>query len=61
MKRDFNDDISKWDVSNVTNMTNMFREASFNGDISGWNVSHAEDVLMVNVNVIKEKVLSFYY
>ena len=37
---DFNGDISKWDVSNVTNMLSMFNGCkSFNKDISNWNVS----------------------
>lgn len=37
----FNDDISNWDVSNVTNMSGMFdRARSFNGDLSSWNVSN---------------------
>ena len=30
----YNGDISKWDVSNVTNMKQMFYYSSFNGDIS---------------------------
>merc|ERR1712032_1717413 len=35
-----NGDVSKWDVSKVTNMISMFRSASsFNGDISKWDVS----------------------
>lgn len=34
----FNGDISKWDVSNVGDMTNMFVDSKFNGDISKWNV-----------------------
>jgi len=29
----FNGDISKWDVSNVTNMSSMFSGSKFNGDI----------------------------
>merc|ERR1711862_745554 len=36
----FNSDISKWDVSRVTNMEHMFYYAeSFNADISKWDVS----------------------
>ena len=34
------DDLSKWDVSNVTTMISMFNSVtSFNGDISKWDVS----------------------
>lgn len=32
--------ISKWNVSNVKNMSSMFYGANFNGDISKWNVSN---------------------
>jgi surface protein len=35
----FTGDISKWDVSNVIDMRNMFLHSMFNGDISKWNVS----------------------
>ncbi len=36
----FNGDISRWNVSSVTNMFYMFKSASaFNGDISDWDVS----------------------
>ena len=36
----FNQDISNWDVSKVTDMSHMFREAtSFNQNLSGWCVS----------------------
>ena len=35
----FNGDISKWDVSNVINMSGMFKEARFRKDIGNWNVS----------------------
>jgi len=37
-KSEFNDDISKWNVSNVTDMSGMFVDSSFDGDISGWDV-----------------------
>ena len=39
----FNGDISKWDVSNVTDMNRMFRKSQFNGDISNWNVSNVTE------------------
>jgi surface protein len=35
----FNGDISKWNVSNVTDMGWMFIDSQFNQDISKWNVS----------------------
>ena len=35
-KSSFNGDISKWDVSNVKYMDNMFYNSSFTGDISLW-------------------------
>jgi surface protein len=50
----FNGDISKWDVSNVRNMSYMFSgkraymysifPVLFNGDISKWDVSNVEDM-----------------
>ena len=41
--RKFNGDISKWDVSNVTNMEYMFNMCwEFTGDLSKWNVSKVE-------------------
>ncbi len=39
--RDFNSDISDWDVSNVVDMEGAFdRSHTFNQDISNWNVSN---------------------
>jgi len=41
----FNQDIGDWDVSNVTNMRNMFRDAiSFNQDIGDWDVSNVTNM-----------------
>jgi len=38
-------DISKWDVSKVTDMNNMFYNAkNFNGDISEWDVSNVTNM-----------------
>ncbi|NQZ45260.1 MAG: BspA family leucine-rich repeat surface protein [Flavobacteriaceae bacterium] len=33
------------DLSQVTDMTNMFANSHFNGDISGWDVSNVTDIL----------------
>ena len=38
-KNYFNGDISKWDVSNVKDMSIMLSANAFNGDISSWDVS----------------------
>jgi len=40
----YNGDISRWNVSSVTNMRCMFRRTPFNGDISGWDVSSVTDM-----------------
>ena len=37
-------DISGWNVSNVIDMSEMFRNSQFNGDISRWNVSNVIDM-----------------
>ena len=43
--RDFNGDISQWDVSNVKNMEDMFGYCKqFNGDLSRWDVSKVENM-----------------
>jgi surface protein len=36
---DFNQDISGWDVSNITDMTSLFALTPFNQNISGWTTS----------------------
>ena len=41
----FDEDLSGWDVSNVTNMRSMFKDASsFNQDVSGWDVSNVTNM-----------------
>ena len=51
----FNQDISTWDVSNVTNMYGMFSGASsFNQDLSAWDVSNVTDM-----NYMFENATSF--
>ena len=43
--KDFNGDISNWDVSNVTSMSDMFFGCEkFNCDISDWNVSNVKNM-----------------
>ena len=45
----FNQDISAWDTSNVTNMSYMFSSANvFNQDISSWDVSNVKDKYSFN-------------
>ena len=47
----FNQDLSSWDVSNVTNMNAMFRGCkSFNKDISKWNVSKVSNNILMFFN-----------
>lgn len=44
----FNGNISKWDISNVTNMKDMFAYAiKFNKDISNWNTSNVTSISLV--------------
>lgn len=40
----FNGDISRWDVSNVENMSRMFYQSRFNGDISHWDMSNVANM-----------------
>ncbi len=42
--KSFNGDISKWDTSNVINMSGMFDTSHFNGDISKWDTSNVTDM-----------------
>lgn len=40
--KNFNGDISRWDVSNVRDMSFIFSCSIFNGDISRWDVSNVK-------------------
>lgn len=40
----FNGDISKWDVSNVTNISKLFyKSVDFTGDISNWDLTNVKE------------------
>jgi hypothetical protein len=39
-----NDDISKWDVSQVADMENMFALSCYHGDLSNWDVSKVKNM-----------------
>jgi hypothetical protein len=40
----WNGDMSEWNVSNVTNMLEMFKGSYFDGDLSRWDVSKVENM-----------------
>ena len=54
----FNQDISKWVTSNVTDMSNMFQEANnFDEDISNWDTSNVTNMrdMFKNSGIITKK------
>ena len=42
--KQFDGDISKWDVSHIKNMEGLFYYSEFNGDISDWDVSNCDNL-----------------
>jgi len=40
----FNNDVSSWDMSNITNTSAMFYDTLFNQDISSWNFTKIDDM-----------------
>ena len=44
-EKDFDEDLSQWDVSNVTHMNSMFYGASsFDSNVEGWNVGNVTNM-----------------
>ncbi len=46
----FNQDISAWDVSSITNMRWMFAHSQFNQDLAGWNVANVKQCELFSEN-----------
>jgi len=55
-KTSFNEDISGWSTSNVTDMYAMFANTPFNRDISGWDVSNVANMgfMFLNAKAFKQ-------
>jgi surface protein len=51
----FNQDISSWNTTNVTNMESMFRSANqFNQNISSWNVINVTSATDFSLNAAQK-------
>jgi len=46
----FNQDISKWNTSKVTDMSWMFERTPFNKPIGNWDVSNVTDMSWMFIN-----------
>ncbi|MDA8707731.1 BspA family leucine-rich repeat surface protein, partial [Cyclobacteriaceae bacterium] len=57
---DFNQDISSWDVSNVTSMSDMFSYTDFNQDISSWDVRNVTNMSAMFANTDFNQDISFW-
>nr|WP_308431638.1 BspA family leucine-rich repeat surface protein [Mycoplasmopsis bovis] len=54
VQEDFNQDISKWNTSNVTEMDGMFWDATnFNQDLNSWNVEKVTSMINMFSNTKK--------
>ena len=51
-------DISVWDTSNVTNMSNLFEDSEFNDDISKWNTTNVKnmDNMFKNTKIFNQNI-----
>ena len=42
--RRFSQDLEHWDVSNVTDMSNLFRSSAFNGSVNNWDTANVTNM-----------------
>ena len=60
--KNFNSDLSKWDVSSVENMFNMFYDCeNFNSDLSKWDVSSVKNMQYMFYNCKSLKQIPSWY
>jgi len=51
----FNGNISEWNTSSVTDMSNMFFRSKFNGNVSNWDFSNLEyDINDIGIKKVKK-------
>ena len=55
--KEFNQDIGRWDTSNVGSMTNVFYcDNNFNKDIGGWDTSRVTDMIWMFYYALKNLI-----